>query len=589
MDLSQLSTEDLQALKAGDLTKVSTAGLQALKGQSAAPATSTPAAPAGGILHTLAGVGETVGAGLANIPGAAVNSAANLVSNATGHGDLSKPIIPAVQPGQAARDLATNVKGLLPGTPNGLEVSDDELRANDPTGKVPIEQLRAQFQAERNKPLAQTLEEGPTGANVVGHALQAGQDVANVAAGGALAKGAVTGAGALLDNTLAKGTQDAAGTLGYRGANSTTGKLMAGNSAGPALINHNATVGNLVVGNEAGLARGVTPSYETLAAARTAPSGVFDRVAAAVPNGPLDAEAQAAVKNAGLPAGGRVSAGSPQAQAQIEQLRQQLLNPSTEPTGQTWVNELRGLRQEGFTNAASDDVSNQQLGKAQLDMANAVEGHLGRAIPQGSDVSLQQFQDARKALAKNYTAQSALRGDTFDLKAIARMQRADPGLLDGDMKTTADFANANQEVVGQPNSLLTPSFAKDVASLNPVSHPIGSAIQAVTGPLGRRILTGPKPTGAALSPRPDFSPGVPMTAPPGRAGIPPQQQSLGDLMQGPAPAPGLDLAPPPGTVIAPAQRDLGALPQGRPGVTARSAAAAKLKAGEHPRLGDLFP
>lgn len=447
-----------------------------------------PAAPPATVGNTIGGAAEVGGAAAANIPGGILNGIIDLVSRAAGQGARSP--IPSVTPGQAGQNLIQRVKGALPSTPNGLDVSDEELRSVDPTGKVPIEQLRAQYQAQSNKSTPELMKEGGIGPSLVGNALQVGGDVGKIAGGAALVRGAAGGVGALLDNTVAKAPATAAGALGYRGADSITGKVLAGSSAGPALIEHNAAIGNSVVGNEAGLAKGVTPSYETLAAAREAPNDVYNRAAASLPPGPLDQAAQDAVKTAGQPDGGRVSQGSPQAQAQIEALRSQLLSPATTPTGRTWINELRGLRQEGFTNVASDDVSNQQLGKAQLDMADAVEGHIGRNLPPGGDVSLDQFQDARKALAKNYTAQSALRGDTFDLRKIASIQRASPTLLDGDMKTTADFANSNNEVVGQPNALNSPSAVKDVLSLNPMSHPLGSAVQAVGGTLGRRILTG---------------------------------------------------------------------------------------------------
>lgn len=207
---------------------------------------------------------------------------------------------------------------------------------------------------------------------------------------------------------------------------------------------------DVVAANEAGIQSPEIPlSQQTLNNAITAPASVYTRLGNAIPGGQLSGAGADLVRSAGMPEGGRVTAGSPQAQTQIENLRQQLLAPVNaqgQPwTGQNWVNEMRALRQEGYTNIASDDVSNQQLGKAQLDMARGVEQFVGDSIPPNSDVSLQQFQDARQQLAKNANVQAALRGNSVDLGALARIQRNDPELLTGGLKTLADFAFENPE------------------------------------------------------------------------------------------------------------------------------------------------
>lgn len=85
MDLSTLSIEDLQALKAGDLSKVSTEGLVALKGASTTKESAPVLPPAEtfdtarwaqehpiekGLVDIGGKVGQTIGAGIAAIPGA---------------------------------------------------------------------------------------------------------------------------------------------------------------------------------------------------------------------------------------------------------------------------------------------------------------------------------------------------------------------------------------------------------------------------------------------------------------------------------------------------------------------------------------
>lgn len=268
---------------------------------------------------------------------------------------------------------------------------------------------------------------------------------------------------------------------------------LAGTSGREALQLHNAEVSRTIAANEAGIPGAQAPilSQDILADARRAPSGVYDRVATVLPTGPLNENAQKAILNAGLPDTGRMTKGSPQAQAQIEDLRQQLLAPGRMFSGQQFVNEMRGLRQEGFTNLGSDDVSNQQLGRAQIAMARAVEGHVLDSLPTQGPVTKDQFLAARKTLAKNFTIQNALRGNDVDLVALARAQRADPQVLDGGTKLLADFGATHPEVAAPlyPEARYNPpSLAKDVQDIS-LKNPV-SWIRPALGNLARRSLVG---------------------------------------------------------------------------------------------------
>jgi hypothetical protein len=296
---------------------------------------------------------------------------------------------------------------------------------------------------------------------------------------------------------------------GFRNADANPiARDIAGGSGKDALTIHNQTVGNAIAGSEAGVAQSAKLGYPNVIAARAAPNSVYDRVATAVPDGPLNDTAQNGILRAGQPEGGRVSQGSPVAQQQIETLRQQLLSQTNREggqwTGQNWVNELRGLRQEGFGNVASEDVSNQQLGRAQLDMARAIEGHIGDSIPANANVSLQQFQDARQALAKNFAVQGALRGSHVDMGALARAQRADPELLTGGLKHIADFANDNPDVTGLASRIYSPpSYTQDLMGV-PGTHRVENFLSpsfwsgAAGGQaLARRVLTGSTPDAVA--------------------------------------------------------------------------------------------
>lgn len=286
---------------------------------------------------------------------------------------------------------------------------------------------------------------------------------------------------------------------GFRtGSGQGAAKSLAGEDAGPALQTHNQALGNTISAGDANVPAGTPLSYEATKKGRAGPNSVYDRAAGGIPEGPLNATAQRGIGTAGQPEGGRMTNGSPVAQQQIQALRDQLLDPKRTWNGQQMVNEVRGLRQEGFKNIASDDVSNQELGRAQLDMSRSIEGHIEDNLPANGPVSLQQLKDARKALAKNYAVEGALKGGDVDLKAIGRLQRADPDLLDGGMKDIADFVNSREgsAVVGIPNALKEPSLTGRALDAVDLHHPVKGAARFFGGATARKALTGD--TGAAV-------------------------------------------------------------------------------------------
>jgi hypothetical protein len=211
--------------------------------------------------------------------------------------------------------------------------------------------------------------------------------------------------------------------------------------------------------------------------------------------GQLSPSARTQVEAAGNRAN-RITKGSPDAVAKVTALKDELLN-AKDLSGNKVVNEIRGLRQEGYTNIASEDVSNQQLGHAQLDMARGLETHIAEALPKDADVSLDQLKSARTALAKNHAVKSALRGSDVDLQAVARMQRADPELLTGGLKAAAEFANANPSVTALASRVYSPpGYVKDVMGEAGVRGPENLLSPSFWTGLGggkmaaRRILTG---------------------------------------------------------------------------------------------------
>lgn len=493
-------------------------------------AQSTPAArPDLTFGSTLAGEGELAATAAGNLIPNAVNSVVDLYHRITGQGPDQKGPVPTFHAGQAAQNLVRDVGELPPAQAVGgaLKSADTALGNISPTLRDVVHQAGGVTGDVLNVLGAASLPNAVRG--VVG-------DVGNAVAGiRALGEPTAGGAPTAADVGLRTGTE------------APIARTLAGSSAKPALQVHNQQVGNVIAATEAGHPWQAPMSYDSLATAREGPSSVFNRVAASLPEGQLDPQAQAGIQSAGQPQGGRMSAGSPQAQQQIEALRAQLLDPTRTFTGEQIVNESRGLRQEGFHNIASDDVSNQQLGHAQLDMANAIEGHIGRNLPTNGPVSLDQFQQARQALAKNYTVQAALRGNNVDMTALARVQRADPQLLSGGLQTLADFANANTGAAAVPNPLQEPSLGKDIANIS-LTKP-ASWVAPVVDAGARRALTGSTDAAIqqALSAFPPRAPGT-----------------FGRLPPGP-----LRLEPPPGsTGVTPVQRQWELPPgEGRPSVS----------------------
>lgn len=406
---------------------------------------------------SLKGAADVAVTGVQNALSAIPNAAIDLASRATGFGS-NKPI-PQAQLGQAGQSTMAAIRNKLPSTPNGLDVSDQELRESlDPSGKIPIERLRAQYAQESQKSTAE-LVKGTVAGDLVGNALQVGGDVATLAPVAGIAgkvAGAVAdeGRSALSSAPLwrqagFKSQQEAASyASGFRnGQGQGIATSMAGPDARRVLTNNNADVGNVIAHHAAGVAHDTPLSYEAIDAARAAPEAVYDRVAAGLPTGPLDAQARAAIAKAGSTV--RITQGSPDAAKAIQTLRNQLMDKEGQFTGEQIKGELSGLRQDGFANLATGDTDKIAIGRAQLGMADAIEGHIERNLSPASGTSVEQLRAARQAIAQNYAVREALRGQDIDLAALGRMYRASPDKFSGGLKVAAQFAEDNGSVVGR--------------------------------------------------------------------------------------------------------------------------------------------
>jgi hypothetical protein len=480
------------------------------------------------------GAGEAAGGAIANIPYGIAHAATDIYHKVTGqYGDEGKDPgwVDAlhVPEGQAAKDFGAT-------TAKDFGVTMDKLGAGDAIAKG----AGATDEAIQNHPIARDVVL-PLAGDVATLAGARGVPSAVAGAAGKVAAGA-SGLKSLFKgeafDTGAPAPDNGTGLRSGEGQN--VAKAVSGQSGQAALKEHNQQVGNAIAAGEANHAGEGPLSFDATKQARVEPNDVYTRVGANLPEGQLDQAAQADVAKTGT--GNGLVTASETAQKQIDNLKSQLANKSF--TGDQLVDNLRSLRQEGYKQIGSEDVDHQTIGAAKLDLARAIEGHVERNIPRGADVTVDDFQAARKALAKNHAVEGALHGPDVDLKAIARMQRNDPQMLDGGLKDIADFANGEgRSVVGLPDTYHTPSFASDAAEALDFHHPVQGIAKLFGGRMARSSLTGDtaqavdaarqsyRATPGRFAPRPGLTP------PPGRAGRDPTQMSLGDLPQGPGPSP----------------------------------------------------
>lgn len=268
----------------------------------------------------------------------------------------------------------------------------------------------------------------------------------------------------------------------------------AGQGGLDALTLRNQQVGNVRLGSQVGVPQGSALDAKpggSLDQAAEAPNAVYNRVAQGLPTVPLSDAATQQIQSAGT---GDLVTHSPDAQGILDTQKARLLSGDPQ-TGDQVVNNMRTLRQEGFNRMGSDDIEQQNLGKAQLTMANALEQHVADNLPPNGDVSLDQFQQARTALAQNHALSGAMVGNNVNLQALARMQRADPGLLTGEFDTAATFANQHPKVSGLANRIeVPPSFQNDIGqALNSArSHDVVGRMLGASGisAWARNALTG---------------------------------------------------------------------------------------------------
>lgn len=420
----------------------------------------------------------------------------------------------------AAHDLYNRVTGAAPPGDEGWEenIHVPQGAAGEELSQQLGNSLTGTIEKVADKPVTSAV--GATHEYLTGEPTSHLQAVTQATVPAAADIAALTGARAPITNAIKSGvgalgesiaSATGAGTpwknAGFRtGGGHPIARNVASDSGQEALTLHNQAVGNTIGASEAGLPQGAQLGADALADARVEPSSVYNRAANALPTQELDAGTQSAIRDAANME--KTATLSDADQARVAGMANRAMTGPR--SGQQVIEDIRTLRQEGFKRSASEDVDQQNIGKAQLGIARALEGYVGKALPENADVSLDQFQAARKALAKNWTVQEALHGSDIDMQSLARVARAEPELLDGGLKVMGDFANdAGRQVTSLPNRYNPPSPIRDLAGVVNVHRPVQSTIQGIpgVGSTARRFLTGD--TAAAIDRAQQMFPGRP--------------------------------------------------------------------------------
>lgn len=409
--------------------------------------------------HDVLGAADTIGTGILNIPHELMSGAHDLISRITGNGPNTKAPLEAhlSQPG---KDFTQGLSQILP-TRNDLPNQPDDTSIpefSEGTKKV-LEPVTAM-----------------------------GGDVLKMLPAIGAAKSAAGLGGKILDAALPSPKTTEAGLVTQN--QNPMRAAVAGPSGTTQRTLQNQPVANKIAANDIAHPTDVPMTPQSVQDARAPANAVYNRAANALPDMALTADKQtaAAIDSAG--SGGRISTGTPQAQAMIAKLKGDLLNGQP-VTGDQTVKELSGLRQDAYANIGSEDVDKRTLGKAQLDMANALEDHIARNLPANAPVSLDQLKAARVLLAKNSTVAGALKGNDIDMAALARIHQDNPGLMTDGLGHVGKFASENPTVSGLANRIpdtSKPGFVNDLRDVS-LTKP-SSLLQPIVGGVGRRIIAG---------------------------------------------------------------------------------------------------
>jgi hypothetical protein len=396
-------------------------------------------ARAGAAGSQIQGLGDILLTGLANVPHAAAHASLDILRRIFNPSAVGSPdpgaidAIPHPQLGGAGRAVAGDIGNALNPPSNGTDAD-------------------SVIQAARNKTLG-TPSAGVQ--DVVNQTGGVGQDVLNLlpalgAAKGAagLIRGATAGAPAA---TIPIADVDAAlEHVGYRNLPRQNPNASALERGGASLAGEptvaaqqsltNQAVTDRLGAHEAGVTPGTQLTYDALKDARTnnpTMGPVYSAAHAALPEQlTQDAQLQGAIKGIG-----DTTSQLPRS-PDVDALKQTMLDQPNMSRDELFAN-VQQARDRASRFFASDKPDDQAMAEAYQSLGNAYEDFIGRQLAASphSPVTLDQWQAARTAFAKNYAVQAALKGNSVDASKIASLQRTNPEQLTGGLRLIAEQAN----------------------------------------------------------------------------------------------------------------------------------------------------
>jgi hypothetical protein len=213
--------------------------------------------------------------------------------------------------------------------------------------------------------------------------------------------------------------------------------------------------------------------------------------------GPVVTDAQyvADVKNIGADRA-NVDFGTPIDKV-IQELQATLSKPSISTNG--LISKINELREDARTNLNTiDDTTKKNLGRAQQQAADALEGQLGRYLQStGQPGMFSALQHARTTLAKAKTIEAAMGADGRVDAAAINNYRNNGGYVDGGLKTIADAADTlgnvvkNTSKVNAPEPFSKMQFLASMGGLTAGGGTVGGHVGAITGGAAATLLGAP--------------------------------------------------------------------------------------------------
>ena len=228
--------------------------------------------------------------------------------------------------------------------------------------------------------------------------------------------------------------------------------------------------------------------------------------------------------------------------------------PGTPIDGDQIQGDISTLRQRARIGLQSDNLDQQDIGMAARRMADTLEKEMASHAPPDSQLA-SDFKAARTHLAQLNDAETALKGGSFDPQVLSRI-RAKGAPLTGPLADVADAAEIAPKDVMHPQK--APPLSQEGYTLSSIARKVGS----ITGRTLNTATGGTNNAAEAVARHVPPAPEAPpaplgrLTPPPGQVGSAPPVQATMGLPEGRGNAPPLSLEHPPGAVHEPLQRPL---------------------------------